>query len=90
MILRRRMHIEQLKRCYYARLHVHKNDQTTNKKGRINILNAILSSELMSLNCSVIGTYEKIHYELKNVQNFPGILLKTIQKIRNNRFHRDF
>ena len=26
-----RMHIEQLKSCYYARLNVHQNDQITNK-----------------------------------------------------------
>ena len=31
MGLRRRMRIEQLKINYYARLNVHKNDQTTNK-----------------------------------------------------------
>ena len=34
----------------------------------------------MSLNCSEISTYKKIHFELKNVQNVLGILLKTIQK----------
>ena len=45
-----------------------------------NILNAILLSELMSLNYSEISTYEKMHYELKNVQNVLGILLKTILK----------
>ena len=34
--------------------------------------------------------YEKMHYELKNVQNVLGILLKTILKIRNNRFYKNF
>ena len=31
-----------------------------------------------------------MHYELKNVQNFLGTLLKTILKIRNNRFYKNF
>ena len=31
-----------------------------------------------------------MHYELKNVQNVLGILLKTILKIRNNRFYNNF
>ena len=44
----------------------------------------------MSLNCSEISTYEKMHFEVKNVQNDLGILLKTILKIRNNRFYKNF
>ena len=44
----------------------------------------------MSLNCSEIIMYENMHYELKNVQNVLGILLKTILKIRNNRFYKNF
>ena len=43
----------------------------------------------MSLNCSEIDTYEDMHYELKNVQNVLGILLKNILKIRNNRFYKN-
>ena len=31
-----------------------------------------------------------MHYEQKNVQNFLGILLKTILKFRNNRFYKNF
>ena len=31
-----------------------------------------------------------MHFELKNVQNVLGILLKTILKIRNNRFYKNF
>ena len=31
---------------------------------------------------SEISTYEKVRYELKNVQNVLGILLKTILKFR--------
>ena len=54
-------------------------------KFRINILNAILLSELMSLNSSEISTYRRMHFELKNVQNVLGILLKNILKNRNNR-----
>ena len=34
----------------------------------------------MSLNCSEISTYEEMNFELKNVQNVLGILLKTILK----------
>ena len=89
MGLPRRMYIEQLKSSYHAHLNVHKNDQTTNKKVRINILNAILLSELILLNCSEISTYEKMHYELKSVQNVLGILLKTILKTKNNRFYKN-
>ena len=44
----------------------------------------------MSLNCSEISTYEKMQFELKNVQNVLGILLKTFLKIRNNRFYKNF
>ena len=44
----------------------------------------------MSLNCSEISMYEKMHFELKNIQNVPGILLKTILKIRNNCFYKNF
>ena len=32
----------------------------------------------MSLKCPEISTYEKIHYEMKNVPNVLGILLKTV------------
>ena len=39
-------------------------------------------SELISLEISEISTYEKMHYELKNLQNVLGILLKTILKFR--------
>ena len=42
----------------------------------------------MSLNCSEISTYEKLHFELKNVQIVLGILLKTILKIRNKHFYK--
>ena len=38
-------------------------------------INGILLSQLMPLNCSEISIYEKMHYELKNVQNVLGILL---------------
>ena len=34
--------------------------------------------------------YENIHFELKNVQNVLGILLKTIIKFRNSRFYKNF
>ena len=44
----------------------------------------------MSIKCSEISTYEKMHYELKNFQNVLGILLKTILKFRNNRFYKKF
>ena len=44
----------------------------------------------MSLNCSEISTCEKMHFELKNVKNVLGILLKTILKIRNNRLYKKF
>ena len=44
----------------------------------------------MSLNCSEISTYKQMYFELKNVKNVLGILLKTILKIRNNRFHENF
>ena len=43
----------------------------------------------MTLNCSEISTYEKMHYELKNVPNVFGILLKIILKFRNNRFYKN-
>ena len=33
--------------------------------------------------------YEKIHFELKNVHNVLGILLKTILKIRNSHFYEN-
>ena len=56
----------------------------------MNILNAILLSDLMSLNCSEISTYKKMHFEMKNVKNVLGILLKTILKIKNNSFHKNF
>ena len=56
----------------------------------MNILNAILLSEIMPLNYSEISTYETMYYELKNIQNVLGILLKTILKIRNNRFYKNF
>ena len=46
-------------------------------KWYINILNAKLLSEIMSFACSEIITYEKMHYEQKNVQNGLGVLLKT-------------
>ena len=36
---------------------------------KIKKLNDILLSELTSLNCSKISTYERMHYEPKNVQN---------------------
>ena len=42
------------------------------------------------VNYSEISTYEKMHYELKNVQNILGILLKTILKFRKNRFCKNF
>ena len=32
----------------------------------------------------------KMHYELKNVQNVLGVLLKSILKFRNNRFYKSF
>ena len=44
----------------------------------------------MSLNYSGISTYKKMHFELKNVKNVLGILLKTILKIMNNRFYKNF
>ena len=44
----------------------------------------------MSLKCSEISTYGKMHYELKNVQNVLGILLKSIIKVRNNSFYKNF
>ena len=44
----------------------------------------------MLLNCSEISMYQRIHFELKNVQNVLGILLKTILKTRNNRFYKNF
>ena len=53
-------------------------------------LNAILLSEQMTLNSSELSTYEKMHYELKNVQNVLGVLLITIIKFRNNRFYKNF
>ena len=31
-----------------------------------------------------------MHYELKNVQNVLGILLKNILKFRNNHFYKNF
>ena len=37
-------------------------------------------SELMSFNYYEISTYEEMHYELNNVQNVLGILLKNIPK----------
>ena len=42
-----------------------------------NILNAILLSEKIKLNCSELSKYEKMHYELKNVQNVLVILKST-------------
>ena len=44
----------------------------------------------MSIKCSEISTYEKMHYELKNFQNILGILLKTILKFGNYRFYKNF
>ena len=44
----------------------------------------------MSLNCSEISTYEKMNYELKNVQNVLDVLLKAILKLSNNRFYKNF
>ena len=43
-------------------------------------------SEERRVDSSEISTYEKMYFELKNVQNVLGILLKTIIKIRNNHF----
>ena len=34
-------------------------------------------------------TYEKMNYELKNVQNVLGVLLITILKFRNNCFYKN-
>ena len=48
-----------------------------------------LLSELMSLKYSEISMYKRIHYELKNVQNILGILLKNILKIRINGFYKN-
>ena len=45
---------------------------------------------MLSLNCSEICTYKKIHFELNTVQNVLVILLKKIIKIRNNRFYKNF
>ena len=90
MGLCRCIRIEELKSRYYAYLNVHQNDQTTNKHSEKNILNAILLSDRMSINCSEIITYEKIHFDLKNVQNVLGILLKAILKIRNNCSYKNF
>ena len=67
-----------------------------NKNSKINILNAILLGEEMTLNCSELSThyelntYKKIDYELKNVQNVLGVLVITILKFRNNRFYKNF
>ena len=64
-----------------------------NKNSWINILNAVLSSEQITLNSSELstsyqlGTYEKMNNEPKNVQNVLGVLLITILKFRNNRFY---
>ena len=44
---------------------------------------------MLSLNCSEIITYKKIIFELKNVHNVLGILLKTILKIINSRFYEN-
>ena len=43
----------------------------------------------MLLKCSEISTYEKIHFELKNVQNVLDILLKKNLKTRNNRLYKN-
>ena len=53
-------------------------------------LNAILLSEQMTLNSSELSTYEKMHYELKNVQNVLGVLFITILESRNNCFYMNF
>ena len=37
-----------------------------------------------------LSTYEKMNYELKNVQNVLGVLLITILRFRNNRFYKNF
>ena len=52
----------------------------------------MLSGPVINLQsqCSEISTYEKIHFEMKNVQNALGILLKTILKIRNSHFYENF
>ena len=49
----------------------------------------MLLSELMSLNRSEISKYEKMHSELKSVQNFLGISLKTILRIRNSQLYKE-
>ena len=54
-----------------------------------NVLNAILLSEKMTLNSSEISTYEKIHHELKNVQNVLGVLWIAILKFNNNNFYKN-
>ena len=36
-----------------------------------------------------LGTYKKINYEPKNVQNVLGVLLITILQFRNNRFYKN-
>ena len=56
------------------------------------IKNATLLSEQMTLNSSELSTscelstYEKMNYELKNVQNILWVLLIAILKFRNNHF----
>ena len=59
-------------------------------KWRINIFSILLWSELLSLKCSEIFMYKRIHLELKNVHNVLGILLKTILKIKNCRLYDNF
>ena len=63
---------------------------------KINILNAILLSEQMTLNSSEscssyeFSTYENMNYELNNVQNVLGVLMINILKFRNNCFYKNF
>ena len=44
----------------------------------------------MPFDCSEISTYEKMYYELNNVQNVLGISLKSTLKFRNNHLSKKF
>ena len=67
-----------------------RNEKLINKHIKCHIVkreNDIEPSELITSN--ELSTYKKMNYELKNVQNVLGILLKTILKFSNNRFYKN-
>ena len=55
-------------------------------KWRINLLNDVLLSELMSLNCSEISTYKKIAFWTEECTKFAWYIIKNYSKNQKQSF----